>query len=146
MKYLEFSGINQLGAMFDVYSEIPFIIFVIEVGGKEFTGTVNTITIKDGGNTIVSGKFHPYLQLDFFEAFDIFPEEFTVKNIIDLKAGKDSSAAFLLFTSSNILTAGSKHTKQGVIETWAPYLVLIKNAINEFSLSHPEANSERAFF
>jgi hypothetical protein len=146
MKYLQFSDINKLGVMFDMFSEITYIIFVIEVDGKEYTGTVNTLCIKDGGNTIISGKFHPYLEKNIFPAFDIYPDQFTVKKMIDLKAPENSQTLDVLLCTDYILGLAGKQNKDGLIKTMPEIIRVLKNAVNEFTLTHPEINPDKPIF
>ena len=141
-----FSNLNDVGALLDQHYHLPFIMVQIEVEGKEGQYIGSVISVKMKGGTVESGDFHPYLKMDYFEAFTIYPNKFTIKNIIDIDAPPDSTTLNGIFSVSSLF---DKITTRdiGVIRRNIPeLLILFKKYIQEFNSIHPDHNIERALY
>ena len=97
MDEILFSPLGAIGALLDEYSKTPYIVAEIEIDGKHYIGNVMSAKIKSGGAEIISGEFHPYIERNFFEAFEIFPNKFNYIRYIDIKAPAESDNLNLIF-------------------------------------------------
>ncbi len=133
-----FSGINDIGHLYDCHENIPFIVHTIEVDGKSYTGFVNGIKLVSGGD-IEYGDFHPHLDFDYFESFKIYPNSFIVKKIIDLESNNPENSPYQsIMFGATILNLMNKND-YGLIRKAIPQaLELIFEKIQEYHTEHPK--------
>jgi hypothetical protein len=140
-----FSEINEIGALFDQHYHLPFMVNKIEVDGKEYIGTVMTLRVSDGGKTILSGEFFPYLEMDYFESFHIYPNKYKFIDSIDVIAPQNMAVKKMAVIKTTLDKVNIYDI--GLIKRKMPeVLKAYKEAILEFGSFHPEYNTETAIF
>src|ERR1035437_4882461 len=140
-----FSDINEIGVLFDQHYHFPFMVAKIEIDGKEYIGTIMTLRVSDGGTTILSGEFFPYLKMNYFEAFHIYPDKYKLIDTIDIIAPQNKSQKTIALIKTTIDKINIYDI--GLIRNKIPdTLKVFKEAIVEFGSFHPEYNTERALF